>query len=212
MEKLKPDYRLLQDGLLVLSFSAVFCLVISFGAHRIEDASHQVLEQNRNVLAIFNQELEKRISGRRILESKKARFVELLDKGVWADIDKLSWIDQLKEQAERLELPSLKYNLDARASYEPVNTALVNGLTVYATPIFLDIGVIHEGDMIKLVNRLMHAGLGFFSFEQCRIERNKANADFDFDKANIRAACTVLWFEIEEQQGMDPSVPPNETI
>ena len=198
--KLTLDFGLLQNGLVVLFVSISFCSIIVFGANRVETAARRVLEQNRNVSAILNQELEKRIEGKRIIEARKSQFLELFNKGVWGNVDKLSWIEQLEGQAERLALPWLKYNLEARYRYEPVNSISTTGLTVYATPISLDIGMIHEGDMIKLISRLTRAGLGFFSFDDCRIERNKASADFEFDKTNIRALCTILWFELEQQE------------
>ncbi len=206
MDKLKPDFHLLRNGLISLAVSVVSSSIILFGANRIEDASLRVLEQNRNVSTILNQELENRIEGKRIVDTRNTQFLKLFDKGVWAIVDKLSWIEQLKGQADRLALPSLKYNLDARSGYEPVNSISTTGLTVYATPIFLDIGMIHEGDLVTLVSRLTRARLGFFSFDQCRIKRNKENADFEFDTPNIHANCTILWFEMEVQKGNDPNL------
>ena len=64
----------------------------------------------------------------------------------------------------------------------------------------LDFQLLHEADLMNYLAALGRQGAGFFSVNQCRLERIGAGGSIRF-QPNLRAACDISWITLR------PSAP-----
>jgi hypothetical protein len=196
------DFHLIKTPLLIFVGSLVVASGLLLGVTLLLDSSRQTFTQINQSVSIDKETLQKRQEGNGLYHALQQKYRSLFANGL-NQADKLLWMEQLQIQAERLSLPALSYNIKARQPDADLNAALSDGFSVYATPIEVKAGLLHEGQLLSLADNLVQAGLGTFSFEYCGLKLNEANSVFKPATSNINAECLIKWFEIVRTEDMD---------
>lgn len=112
------------------------------------------------------------------------------------EADKLRWLEQLPRQAQALGLPSLTYNIRGGTPFVSFNTNLSGSFAVFSTPIDIDAGLVHEGQLINYFGLLKRAGTGLFSVDACKLKLDSQTTKFLPSVKNMQAQCTLTWHQI----------------
>lgn len=119
------------------------------------------------------------------------------------DADKLRWLEHLPRQAQALGLPSLTYNIRGGSPFESFNANNANlsgsgsgSFAVFSTPIDIDAGLVHEGQLLNYLDLLKRAGTGLFSVDACKLKLDSQTIKFLPGVKNIQAQCTLIWHQI----------------
>jgi hypothetical protein len=175
------------------------------GVNRLSDACRQTFTQIDQTVNMEKESLQKRLEGNALFHGIQQKYVNRFARGL-NRADKLLWIEQLQAQAKRLSLPALTYNIKARQADTELNGTLTDGFSVYATLIEVKAGLVHEGQLLRLADNMVQAGLGPFSFESCGMKLNEENAVFKPAASNINAECRIKWFEIVRTEAMEAEI------
>ena len=125
------------------------------------------------------------------------RFVALYRQGVIGDEHRLSWVEALRGAGSALALPELSYEIGAQTLYAP-DFPLDNGpFDVRVSEMALSLGLVHEGDLMRLLGMLEARAEGLFSVRACQLVRVSRAASAVGVGANLRAECTLDWFTLE---------------
>ena len=202
---MKPDFRFLRNSfvLLVVALSLAGSAIFFTEKTRQRFVPHQ--RQQDNLRGRLHKQLQVRSDEKQIMAEKKDVFRTLLSSGKFAREDRMRWIEVAKNHAQRMRLPSLKYNLGARQVYLEEGFPQFPDFAVFATPINLEIGLVHEGDLMTMFSALTDARLGRFSVEQCTLERVGETGNLLATDANIQASCSLSWFSYDQK-------PPDEAV
>lgn len=196
------DIHLIKIPLLVFIGSLLIAAGLSWGVTLTLDANRQSLAEINQSVGNDKAILQKRREGNELYRALQQEYLGLFGSGS-NPADKLRWMEQLQTQAALLSLPELAYNIKARRPDSSLNSSLTEGFSVYATPIELKAGLLHEDQLLQLADNLGRGGLGAFSFEYCALTLNEGKPVFQPATSNIHAECLIKWFEIVRTETMN---------
>lgn len=135
----------------------------------------------------------------------------LQSQGLYGEEKRLEWIERLRGMERRWPGLKLQYAIEAQsmqpatantaAPAMPAPPAAAGGsrrIELFATHMRLSMTLVHEEDMLRVLEDLAASRLGRVSVERC--EMNRANG------AAIKAECTLVW------NTLGASEPPARTV
>lgn len=134
-----------------------------------------------------------------VYDQYAARFRELEDSGMVGGERRLAWIEALQAANRDLKLPTLRYKIAPR---ETVSANVGSDhLTLYRSTMTLEIGALHEGDVLALLRSLADERAGIMETESCRLRRAREPGSLSVDPrvANLDASCRVHWYTLAIQ-------------
>ncbi|WP_139150884.1 hypothetical protein [Halofilum ochraceum] len=123
------------------------------------------------------------------------RFRDMSERGWIGEEGRLTWIEALQSINADLKLPTLRYEIGQRTGVAHDRASGSSRLHLYRTPMRLEIGALHEYDVVELLERLDQRGDGLLSLSGCTMTRN-GNLRFDARSANVNAACELNWYTL----------------
>lgn len=141
----------------------------------------------------------------RLIRAYLPRFRELQESGVVGVERRLDWIEALRDAGQRVRLPDLRYEITSQEPYTPALPLPPARSPVLASDMNLDLGLLHEGDLFRVLDALERDAEGLYSVSQCRIARRRPQLSEDPTEANLSALCRLRWITIR------PPEPPGGT-
>lgn len=156
------------------------------------------LDQQHQQLQALDQErvaLGDRVHAR---QQYRERFQALAAAGVIGGEHRLQWTQALRDSARLLRLPYLRYSTMPRQRFDAPYLDPAGMATVMATPMELQAGLVHEGDLLRLLSRLHEQTPGSFAVSGCSLEWVSASTSAAPapDRANLNGSCQLSWFSI----------------
>ncbi len=130
----------------------------------------------------------------RAIEEHYPRFVELYRRGVIGDEHRLSWVEALRGATDALALPSLSYDIEAQRPYVPDFAANTGAFDLRMSRMHLGLGLLHEGDLERLLDLLARRADGLYSVRACDLKRG---AGASRPGAHLNAECVLEWYTLE---------------
>lgn len=201
MDLRDPDWNFLRQGLL---WPGILLVVagLAWGASSVyASRATTALEAERDALASLEAERTD-VTVRRQARRQFARlFQEISNDGVVGSEHRLEWIQSTRDAARDLGLPYLRYTTRPQRPFEAA--WLVPGVAapVLVSAIDLQLGLVHEGDLLDLVGRL-RAAPGLLRVEGCNLEMPGTVAGAEPDKANITGNCELGLYSIPREAAM----------
>jgi len=130
-------------------------------------------------------------------------FVRAYNKGLIGREHRLNWIETLRQSGEKIKLPSLGYEIVSREEFIPGFQLNSGSYKLFSSEMNLRLGLLHEGDLVNLLNYLDRHAEGNYSVSECLFRRARSNIDIksSIDKPNISATCVLQWFTINLASG-----------
>ncbi|MFK5948758.1 MAG: hypothetical protein QM500_08330 [Methylococcales bacterium] len=192
------DYALIKTPIIIFIASLLFALLGFMGVNTIHSAAKQEILLIKSAVSTVSEKLEIRLQGIKLYQQLHTKYSDLTGFS-FSKPDKLRWMERINSQGEKLQLPSMTYNIKARhINYNYANT-LSGDFTVFSTAIDMQMGLVHEEQLLQLFQGLNNAGLGLFSVEHCAMAINGGKTHFTPNKTNITAQCLIEWYEIDKR-------------
>lgn len=131
----------------------------------------------------------------RIIAEHYPAFVELRRRGVIGKEHRLSWVETLNEAGKAL--PELSYRIDAQAPFVPGFPVGLGAFDINASEMQLSLGLLHEGDLVRLLDDLNRNARGLYSVASCELARDEFGSVLDPAAANLRAECLLEWYTVD---------------
>lgn len=129
------------------------------------------------------------------------KFVQLYNKGIVGQEHRLNWIETLRASGNFIKLPSLKYNISSQNSFSPDYPVNTGSFKIFSSSMILNLDLLHEGDLRKLIMALDQRAQGAYNLSQCTL-RQKNQIDLsNVTRGNISAECELRWFSIKKSDG-----------
>ncbi len=129
-----------------------------------------------------------------VYEQYAARFLDMSERGWIGSEQRLEWIESLQQINADLRLPRLAYEIGEQV---PAEGHRNDNLRLQRTPMQLDLGLLHEGDLLALLDRLDREGEGLLSVRRCSLSRAQERVRLDAGATNVRAECALDWFTLQ---------------
>lgn len=198
------DWSVLRSALMVLAVSLILGASLLIGSQGYYASfTHWEMEQ-RNILGQLEAEYAKIQETLEITDTFYYQtFNEFKNKGFFqAHLEtslqeqRLKMLTNIKEIIPRLKLPALaNYELVAQTSYK-VPFQIEPQLKVYETKLILTLGLLHEEDVLQLIETVGGQQFtGLFNLQKCEIKRLQNLIDVkEVSKPNLNAMCILAWY------------------
>lgn len=152
------------------------------------------LEREQARLAQATGRLEGLGRERRELREHRPLHVALGERGWLGQESRADWIETLRRSAEALRLPRLGYRLEARAPAASVPASVTGSARLFESPMLLELELLHEGELLSLLERLQREARGLHSVSSCEIERAPPGRPA---APRLIARCALAWWTLE---------------
>jgi len=121
-------------------------------------------------------------------------FIDLYRRGIIGDEHRLNWVEVLGEAATDLKLPSLDYEIEPQQPFVADPPLASSAFDVRVSRMHLALGLMHEGDLRRLLGVLEQRAEGLFSVRDCAARRI---VDPAHPGSNISTECVLEWYTLE---------------
>jgi len=195
MAQAKIDWAVLRGALSVFGICFLVSGIVLSASFYFRDEMNSQFQQHHTAFKSISRQYLSVDEEEDIIKSTYPRFVELYNRGIIGRENRLSWLETLKAAAQEVKIPELRYNIDTRKQYTPEFPLSTGPYQIYSTTMDLDLGLLHEGDFVTLVDRLSRDADGLFNVSKCSFRRLES-VTTDADSSNIRAECALHWFTV----------------
>lgn len=194
------DWRALRGAIVLFALALVAGAAAAGGAIHFHDEAVRGYERQKARLGSIRSRYRTMDEQRRLIETWLPAFRALQAAGVVGEERRLAWIETLRAVAARVRLPSLRYRIERRTAYE-AGLALDGVHRPFSTVVHLEAGLLHEGDLERLLRELAVQGTGLHRVERCDVRR--AGPDFVMrpDAVNLSAECELRWITLARPEG-----------
>lgn len=114
------------------------------------------------------------------------------------EANKLNWIEQLDSVSREIGIPNIQFTLENTRKIQEGETPFYHyEIPIYVTEMYLDLLLLHEGDLFLLLNEMASRANGVFSVETCELQRVGAKADQALFEG-LKGKCHLRWFNLED--------------
>ena len=198
MKPNRLDWKYLGKGTLVPGMSLLIAAIV-FGAsiwyHGTQARAYEVFTANKEAISEDYNELVYR---RRLLDRYHRRYRELQDLGFVGRERRLDWIETIRAAAKSLDLPNVSYSLEPQLeAVRPVEPSSPNAeIQIFVSRLELELGLVHEVDLLRFFNRLEQEAPGLMKVDQCNLIRQPGAAQKLAADTNISANCSLMMFSV----------------
>ncbi len=182
-------------ALLLLSLILVAALVLAvlYFGNQAEQSHKQALAQqaeSRSRLARANEDEHE-------IRAKITRYQGLITLGRTAPERRLDWVEALRHIKVNRRLLGLEYEIAPQQPLDSKNT-LSGGYSFLASPMKLEMLLLHENDLLGLLADLSAQVQALVSVRHCKIER-LPQGTAQQNSALLRANCDLDWITLQEK-------------
>ncbi len=126
----------------------------------------------------------------REVREKLALYQRLKEAGILGEERRLEWVDAIARIRAGRELPDLRYQVEPRRKLHSVPGKPAS-VDFYASTMNVELGLLHEGDLLGFLADLRAMGYAFVSVRRCSIARSAQPASGAGLAPRLRASCTI---------------------
>ncbi len=192
------DFPKLQFGLLAavlmiaIGAGAVYVALIATKAARLERTAAQ--SERNDFVGKLNQVRSEESE----IKLKSAVFDKLQTRGVIGEEQRLEWVELLKDIRDKRRLLDLQYEI---APQRPLDAAPGSGFAFYASTMNLQLRLLHEEDLIRLLDDLRQQASALIQVKSCNVSRLPHGGAESGIHAQLQAECQIDWITLREIAG-----------
>ena len=185
----------LQDRAFLATLAALSCL-LAIGVALLLTARRDVAAAGRELAAARGEQArahERRVRATQGADEAVARVAQyrrLAELRILGPERRLEWTESLAQLRARLALPELRYQIAPRRLLQSLAEG-PRGVALYASALTLDVGLAHEGDLLRLLEGLRRSGNAYYVVRRCALERVPAAIAPNPGGARLRARCDL---------------------
>ena len=197
------EARKLQMPLLILGAVVLTGIVLIALAQRYSADKEQALQAQQNLLNSARQHFQSSGLEKETITEFLPQYQILIDQGFVGEERRIEWVDELRAQHKNHKLFGVKYSISQQEVYKPAFVPSIGGFVMNRSTMKLDLDMLHEGDILQLIESLGAKKAAPFMLRDCEITRLNANAELSKQLiANLHAQCELDWLTLHE-----PSTP-----
>lgn len=200
--KLTPqDWLKLRNPLvfLVLVLVAIAALIVY--TQQQKNSAEQALQTQTNQLNQARQRYLASGQEKDTISQYLPKYQTLLQQGFVGEERRIEWVDALRKIHGREKLFNINYSIGAQEEYQPNFISNAGSIKLYRSVMKLELSMLHEGDLLTLIEDLRQQQGAPFMVRQCEITRQNAVISSSF-APNMHADCELDWVTIHEPQNV----------
>lgn len=190
------DWRALRGSIVLVAVALAIGAAAAGSALRFQTEALRGYDRQKERLDAILSRYRTIGEQKRSIEAWLPAFRSLQADGVVGEEQRLEWIEALRAAAARVDLPSLRYRIEPRTAHQVGPGLDTGGFDAFSTVVRLETGLLHEGDLERLIGELANADAGLFRIERCDIRRTGPDFVMRPGAANLTAQCDLRWITL----------------
>ncbi|WP_313950799.1 hypothetical protein [Accumulibacter sp.] len=192
----RDDFRKLQPGI----FAAVLMIVVGAVGLYVSHSTREAAQKTKMTVTAQFQEVDGKLKRVRDEESEvKAKsivFNKLQERGIIGEEHRLDWLELLKEIRDRHRLIDLQYEISPQHRLDGTQEG---DYSFSASTMKLRLKLLHEEDLIRLLDDLRQQAKALIRVNGCQVERLPATGDErSSGRAHLLADCEIDWLTLHD--------------
>jgi len=194
--KHKLDWHYLMPALIAMLIAAIATMLMVYFSysHHTEMQNEYDLEQARYQVMLAR--FEEANDDRRFLELYSGRFKALETAGVFVAEQRVDWVDSLHSVISAMKLSNVKYEVAPQRMNSEFIAAGVENIRINESPLKIEMNLLHEQDMLTLLDRLERKLMGQFLIESCEMKRAELKFHYSQGRHNLGVNCDLKWLTL----------------
>lgn len=202
------DAHKLHVPLLLMGLTLIVAIILIVLAHRYGADQEKALQTQQGLLNAARQHFQSSGIEKDMITEYLPKYQMLIDKGFVGEERRIEWVDELRAQHKNHKLFGIKYNISQQEAYKPAFIPNLGGFVLHRSAMKLDIDLLHEGDILQLVESLAAKTGAPFVLRDCEIRRLNSNAELSRQLiANLHAQCELDWLTLHEPLAQTVATP-----
>ena len=174
---------------------AAVALTIAVFMHDAQVRQYSQYSANHDAL---HEDYDALVFQRQLVDRYHRRYQRYHDLGFIGRESRLDWIETLRTTAETLELPRVSYAIEPQlAAAAPVESVIdVNDIQIHVSRAQLEMGLIHELDLLRFFDELQATAPGLIKVDDCALTWLAEAKAASPNEANVSARCSVQIFSV----------------
>ena len=131
-----------------------------------------------------------------IIEQNLPKYQKLFNQGAIGEEKRIEWMDALRNIHQENKLFNIKFMIGEQSSYSNPNQG-IEPFKPYHSLMQIEWALLHEGDLLVLLDAMKQKSLAPFVVRQCEITRQNNNINNSIT-ANLQAKCELDWVTVHE--------------
>lgn len=187
------DLRALRHTLLALGCVLVVSMLAVGVIRQCKLQAQQILQQQLEQLEQARRRHALAVQEDRLIARYLPAYNQLVARGFIGEEHRQQWLDALHRIQHQLRLFTIDYRLAAQQPYQPAFWHDRGGWQLTRSVMQLQLAMLHEGDVLTLLDALSADSGSTFMLRECVLERMSAVATPAF-----RASCELDWLTLHE--------------
>ena len=200
------DWSIIRGALIGLMLSIIVSSSLVVGSYYFTDAMNRDYNMRNALFMNISQRYLAIDEEAKQIKTYLPEFIELYSKGVIGQEQRLNWMEMLKESESSIKLPALAYTVDSQRTYVAAFPVDLGRFQIYASEMTMQLSLLHEGDLLRLLDGLDKKVSGLFSVNNCKFSKS---GDIVLDNpkaANVTVDCNLDWYTIKLADGTEIKV------
>lgn len=194
----KIDWRYLQQPLILCVFSLLIATSLGVIGLQFEAAQKKKYETAVETLRTTHKLYTNIVNDIDLLEQYRNLYSGYKSSGLIGEERRLSWIESLESTNEVLKLPMLTYNLLPQEKFVRPGLKINSGILVNSSPMQLNMGMLHEEDLLAVLEGLRLSIKSLFTVDSCLLNRSgSVTGTLNTKGINLTSKCTIRWVTID---------------
>jgi hypothetical protein len=210
MQISKQDFKKLR---LSLGFFVLILISLSMFLYKVElqkiETAREVIKQQE----LLNQATQRyRDSGQEKANIIKylPQYQALINDGAIGEERRIDWVDKLRTIHRDNKLFSIKYEIGAQENYNPNFNLNMGPFKLQRSIMKIELAMLHEGDLLTLLDALIHQQSAPFMIRTCEILRITPNIGTSL-VPNMQSKCELDWMTIHDPIVAVKVIPPSQS-
>ena len=193
------DWRKLRNPIIGLGAALILMALLVAYAEQHKTTVQQALLQQQNQLNQARQRYQSSGQEKETIVKYLPGYQRLISDGFIGEERRIEWVDNLRIIHQENKLFGINYSIASQEDYKPA-FALNPGLFILHRSVMkLDLSMLHEGDLITMIEALKAKETTPFILRECEITRLAASTASKL-APNSLASCELDWLTIREPQ------------
>ncbi len=193
----RVDWYYLQRPLIVFVLSLTLAAAMGVIGHQYETGQVEKYERAVSTLKTTHKLYANIVNDIDLLDQYRNLYSGYKSSGLIGDERRLSWIESLETTNQVLKLPRLTYNLLPQEKFIRPGLAVGNNVELNGSPMVLTMGILHEEDLLAVLEGLRLSIKNLFTVESCSLTRSgNIRRSLNTKSSNLTSMCTIKWVTI----------------
>lgn len=196
----RNDWKRLRNPLLGLGFVLVLAGLLAFYSSNYH--AQQLASRNAQQSAL-DQARQKYLSSgqeREMIVQYLPKYQKLIESGFIGEEQRIEWIEKLRQIHLQNKLFSIEYHIGQQEKVTPSYLPNLGDFTLYQSTMKLKMGLLHEGDILTLLDGLHEQSAPFIVMECELVRPLGAKINTKVLATNVESQCEIDWLTLKDPE------------